>query len=411
MNDFNGLREQFHIPKHASGSDTHYFCGNSLGLMPKTAHAEVLCVLQAWADEGVEGHFKGDSPWMPYHEFLREDLAELVGAKPIEVVAMNSLSVNLHLLLTSFYRPSKTRFKILLEARAFPSDRYALESQVKLHGLDPGIALIELAPEPGADLLDVAQIQHAIAEAGESLALVLFPGVQYVSGQYFDLAAISAAAHAVGAIAGFDLAHAAGNIDLQLHASGADFAVWCSYKYLNAGPGAVAGAFVHERHAQTDRPRLAGWWGHDKNTRFLMGPDFQPTPGADGWQLSNPPILALAPLRASLRHFSAAGMANLRARSVFLTGLLERQLQSHFAEHLSQITPSDPAQRGSQLSVRVRAGRDAGRACLQALATQGIICDWREPDVIRISPTALYNTAQDIDALILALQTHFSAVT
>jgi kynureninase len=384
----------------------HYFCGNSLGLMPHRARKAVIDTLDQWANLGVEGHFTGADAWMSYHAFLTTDLAGLVGAKPIEVVAMNSLSVNLHLLMCSFYRPSQTRFKILMEARAFPSDRHAVESQIKLAGFDPADALIELSPRPGQDCFDPTDILDAVAQTGESLAMVLWPGVQYATGQAFDLASITQAAHSAGAIAGFDLAHAVGNLDLQLHASNADFAVWCSYKYLNGGPGAVGGAFVHERHAHRNLPRMAGWWGHDAQTRFQMGPDFHPTPGADGWQLSNPPILALAPVRASLQLFTELGMPALRQRSLSLHERLRAGVQS-LQGYLTPITPANASEHGCQLSVRVNAGRAAGRACFESLHHMGVLGDWREPDVIRLSPVPFYNNEADIDACIAALQQHF----
>lgn len=405
------LRTEFAIPE-MYGCPVHYFCGNSLGLMPKAAKTMVVEALDAWAAEGVEGHFKGAAPWMRYHELVRDDLATLVGAKPIEVVAMNTLTVNLHLLMTSFFRPTQTRNVILMEARAFPSDRHAVESQLKLQGLDVNTCLIELAPEPGSDLLDAAAIDAAIAVLGERLALVLMPGVQYATGQAFDLARITQAAHAVGAKVGFDLAHAVGNIEVNLHDSGADFAVWCSYKYLNSGPGAVAGAFVHERHANSDLLRLAGWWGHRADTRFQMRPNFEATPGADGWQLSNPPIFSLAPLRASLAQFSRVGIANLRQRSMILTAELSRKITDELSDFVKIITPADPAQRGCQLSLRVlsgqaNGGQEAGRACFQALAAAHIVADWREPDVIRVAPVPLYNTFEDIEALVAAMRCHF----
>ncbi len=402
-----GLRTEFAIPS-AYGRPVHYFCGNSLGLMPIAAKAMVVEALDSWAAEGVEGHFKGAAPWMRYHELVRDDLATLVGAKPIEVVAMNTLTVNLHLLMTSFFRPTAARNVILMEARAFPSDRHAVESQLKLHGLDINTCLVELAPAPGCDLLDVDVIDAAIAALGERLALVLMPGVQYATGQAFDLARISKAAHAVGAKAGFDLAHAVGNLEVNLHDADADFAVWCSYKYLNSGPGAVAGAFVHERHANSDLLRLAGWWGHRADTRFQMRPNFEPTPGADGWQLSNPPIFSLAPLRASLAQFTRVGIANLRQRSMILTAALADKITDELSDFVKIITPLEPAQRGCQLSLRVLRGQQAGRDCFQALAAANIVADWREPDVIRVAPVPLYNTLDDIDALVAAMRQHFT---
>ncbi len=398
------FRTRFHMPR-TGGSEQYYFCGNSLGLMPKDARNQVEEVLAQWSAEGVEAHFKGHSQWMPYHALVREDLALLVGAEPIEVVAMNSLTVNLHLLMASFYRPQGRRRKILLEARAFPSDRHAVASQVLWHGGDPNVDLIEIAPEPGADLIDPDALDAAINAHGEEIALVLLPGVQYVTGQAFDIARHTRIAHQVGATVGFDLAHAVGNLPLKLHEAGPDFAVWCSYKYLNSGPGAVAGAFVHSRHAHANLPRLAGWWGHDEASRFKMGPEFVPTPGADGWQLSNPPILALAPLRASLPIFKAATMDALRRKSVQLTGYLERRLTERLGDQLSIVTPGDPSQRGCQLSIRLRQGRELGQQLYRTLLEQGVICDWREPDILRASPAPLYNRFADCDGLVDALAT------
>ena len=389
------LRAQFHIPLHA-GDEQAYFCGNSLGLQPRGARAMVEEVLDKWADDAVEGHFREPAPWMPYHELVRNGLAEVVGALPAEVVAMNSLTANLHLMLVSFFRPTPERPAILMEAGAFPSDRHAIESQLRFHGLDPATDLVEVEPDQADGTISMAAIESAIAMHGPRLALVLWPGVQYRTGQAFDLAAIARLAHAAGAVAGFDLAHAVGNLPLRLHDSGADFAVWCHYKYMNAGPGAIGGCFVHERHARTQRPRFAGWWGHDQRTRFQMGPAFAPTPGADGWQLSNPPILALAPLRASLELFAQAGMGALRARSLRLTGYLEALIRERLADTLQIVTPRDPEHRGAQLSLRVAGGRARGRALFDALSRAGIIGDWREPDVIRISPAPLYNTHADI---------------
>ncbi|MFT3757166.1 MAG: kynureninase [Pseudoxanthomonas sp.] len=389
------LRNDFLIPKHGAAEQT-YFCGNSLGLQPRGVRARVQEVLDKWAHEAVEGHFRGQSQWMTYHEQVREPLARIVGAQPGEVVAMNSLSVNLHLMMASFYRPTRERPAILIEAGAFPSDRHAVESQIRLHGFDPATDLIEVQADDDGNL-SMQTIERAIAEHGPRLALVLWPGIQYRTGQAFDLAEIARLGHAQGAQVGFDLAHAAGNLPLQLHDANADFAVWCHYKYLNAGPGAVAGAFVHERHARCDLPRLAGWWGHEKETRFLMQPQFVPTPGADGWQLSNPPILALAPLLASLELFDkAGGMAALRTKSEKLTGFLEDLIRARLGDVLHILTPADPAQRGCQLSLRVLGGRERGRELFEYLVSIGIIGDWREPDVIRISPAPLYNRYKDV---------------
>ena len=390
-----GLREEFLIPRHG-GEDQAYFCGNSLGLQPKGARAMVEEVLDKWATQAVEGHFLDPAPWMPYHELVRESLAAVVGAQPSEVVAMNSLTANLHLMLVSFYRPTRERPAILMEAGAFPSDRYALESQVRFHGFDPASDLIEIEPDQEDGTISMQAIERAIATHGHRIAAIVWPGVQYRTGQAFDLREIARLGHAAGAIVGFDLAHAVGNLPVRLHDSGADFAVWCHYKYMNSGPGAVAGCFVHERHARSDRPRFAGWWGHRQDTRFRMGPEFSATPGADGWQLSNPPILGLAPLRASLDVFQRAGMPALRAKSEHLTGYLEALIRERLEGVLQIVTPADPAQRGCQLSLRVAGGRERGRALFEFLAANGVIGDWREPDVIRISPAPLYNTHADV---------------
>ena len=389
------FRDEFHLPLH-DGAPQAYFVGNSLGLQPKGARAHVEEVLDKWAREAVEGHFTGSAQWMPYHELVRDPLARVVGALPSEVVAMNSLTANLHLMLVSFYRPTRERPVLLMEAGAFPSDRYALESQVRFHGFDPAEALVEVAPDNADGTFSMAAIERAIAEHGPRLATIVWPGVQYRTGQAFDLKEIARLGHAAGAVVGFDLAHGAGNLPLQLHDADADFAVWCHYKYMNAGPGAVAGCFVHERHARTDRPRFAGWWGNDAAVRFKMGPQFSPTPGADGWQLSNPPILGLAPLRASLEQFDRATLPVLRAKSERLTGYLEQLIDAGLRDVLQVATPRDPAQRGCQLSLRVIGGRDRGRDLFDSLAARGVLGDWREPDVIRISPVPLYNTFADV---------------
>ena len=389
-------RQRFHIPQH-DGKDEIYLCGNSLGLQPRDTQRYVTEELEDWQRFGVKGHFDGRRPWMPYHEIFTERTARLVGAKPGEVVNMNSLTVNLHLMMTSFYRPTRERHKLLIERGAFPSDRYAVESQVRLHGFDPAESLIELASRKGEPFIPTDEIEAILAAEGGRIALVLLPGVQYYSGQAFDMQRIAAAAHQAGCRVGFDLAHAVGNLPLQLHDSGMDFAVWCNYKYMNSGPGAVAGCFVHERHAHAfDLPRLAGWWGHDKSTRFRMGPDFVPMPGAEGWQLSNPPVLGLAPLHASLDIFDDAGMPALREKSLKLTGYLEFLLKEKLAEHIDVLTTADPAQRGCQLSLRLHKGRDAARRVFEELEAAGVTGDWREPDVIRVAPVPLYNTYMDV---------------
>ena len=396
-------RAQFHIPQH-DGRDMAYFCGNSLGLQPRGARAYVDEVMDKWARDAVEGHFLEPAPWMPYHELVRDGLAGVVGAQPSEVVAMNSLTANLHFMMVSFFRPDAQRNVILMEAGAFPSDRHAMASQLHFHGLSPDTHLIELQPDGDDGTFSMAAIERAIAEHRDHLALVLWPGVQYRTGQAFDLKEIARLGHAAGAVVGFDLAHAVGNLPLQLHDSDADFAVWCHYKYMNSGPGAVAGCFVHARHARTDRPRFAGWWGHDQASRFRMGPEFVPTPGADGWQLSNPPILGLAPLRASLELFARAGMPALRAKSERLTGYLEALIRAHLADTLQIVTPASPAERGCQLSLRVEGGRERGRALFEFLGARGVLGDWREPDVIRISPAPLYNTHADVLRFVRTVQ-------
>ncbi|WP_017168613.1 kynureninase, partial [Xanthomonas phaseoli] len=349
------LRDAFVFPQHGDGDQT-YFVGNSLGLQPRAARAMLEEVLDQWGALAVEGHFTGPTQWLTYHQLVRDGLARVVGAQPGEVVAMNTLSVNLHLMMASFYRPTAERGAILIEAGAFPSDRHAVESQLRLHGLDPATHLIEVDADEPNGTVSMTAIAEAIAQHGPRLALVLWPGIQYRTGQAFDLAEIVRLARVQGAAVGFDLAHAVGNLPLTLHEDGVDFAVWCHYKYLNAGPGAVGGCFVHARHAKSDLPRMAGWWGHEQQTRFRMDPQFLPSPGAEGWQLSNPPVLALAPLRASLAVFDQAGMAALRTKSEQLTGHLEQLIHARVPQVLQIVTPAEPARRGCQLSLRV-AGR------------------------------------------------------
>ena len=398
------LRERFALPKGADGQPLIYFCGHSLGAAPRDARHRVTEELDDWERLGVNAHHGGRRPWIDYAGLLVKPLARLAGAREHEVVAMNSLTVNLHLLMASFYRPRGRRRLIVIEAGAFPSDRHAVLGQLRWHGLDPADALIEVAPPPGADLLDLAQLEKLLAARGEEVALVLWPGVQYRSGQAFDLARVARAANACGAICGLDLAHAIGNVPLALHDCGADFAVWCSYKYLNGGPGALGGAFVHERHAASELPRLAGWWGHERATRFAMGPEFHPAFGAAGWQVSNPPIFSSAPLLASLALFDSAGMAALRAKSLAMNALLLEQIDANLSAQLQCVTPRDAAQRGCQLSLRVRAGRDIGRAWFEKLGARGVVLDWREPDILRIAPVALYNRYADIAQFLQQLE-------
>lgn len=388
----NKFRNYFHIPKQTNGSEVLYFTGNSLGLQPKTTRSFIEQELKDWETFGVEGHFHAKNPWMPYHEFLTEQMAEIVGAKPIETVVMNSLTVNLHLLMVSFYRPQGKRRKIVIEKNAFPSDQYAVKSQLKFHQ-NSDSDLIELTPRDGEKILRIEDIEKTLRENGDEIALILLGGVNYYTGQAFDMKRITEIGHEIGAIVGFDLAHAAGNLLLKLHEWNVDFAAWCSYKYLNSGPGGIAGVFVHEKHAESfDLPRFAGWWGHDKETRFLMDDKFIPIKGAEGWQLSNPPIFQLASLRASLEIFHEAGMENLVEKSKKLTSYLEFLLNEIKDERIEIITPNDENQRGCQLSIRVK---NADKSLFKAISGKGVIADWREPDVIRVAPVPLYNSFID----------------
>lgn len=389
------FRDEFHVPMDAANKPLIYFCGHSLGLQPRAVGALLQQELDEWRRLGVEAHFAGRRPWLSYHERLASGLARLTGAMPQEVVAMNSLSVNLHLLLTSFYRPTRERHKILIERSAFPSDRYAVESQIKLHGYDPTDALLEIAARDNERFVRRDDVLQLLQQQGSQIATILLPGVQYLTGQLFDIAAIAQEAQRQGCKVGFDLAHAIGNVPLALHDANVDFAVWCSYKYLNAGPGAIGGAFVHERHANAfDLPRLAGWWGHDKHSRFAMPETFSPLAGAEGWQVSNPPILAMAPLLASLEIFSRVGMERLRDKSMRLTGYLEQLLRQHLSGRIEIIT-TDRDARGAQLSLRLSSAKGLSQKIHAELSTAGIVCDWREPDIIRVAPVPLYNTYRE----------------
>jgi kynureninase len=385
------FRTQFHMPKQADGRDVLYFGGNSLGLMPKKARAYVTEELDDWAAMGVTGYFASRSNWVRYHEQFKAPLARLVGAQPAEVAAMLTLTANLHLALVSFYRPTPQRYKILMEKQAFPSDHYAIRSQLALHGYDPREALLELAPRDGEDVLRMEDIQDMLDDEGDTIALVLFAGVAYYSGQRYDLTALAAAARQAGCVVGFDLAHAIGNVPIDLTAAAPDFAVWCHYKYLNAGPGAVGGMYVNARHhGRTDLPRLEGWWGNSLQSRFKMDSVFDPATGADAWQLSNYSVFSFAALKASLDLFDAATMPALRQKSLALTGYLEALLRP--IDGVQVFTPADPEARGAQLSVRVR----GGRATFDALQSKGVVCDWREPDCIRLAPAPLYTRFEDV---------------
>jgi kynureninase len=392
------FRNEFIFTSDNSGNPQLYFCGNSLGLQPKSAKNALENELHDWAKWGVEGHFHGRKPWFHYHKFLTDYTAEVVGAKPIEVVVMNQLTVNLHLLMASFYQPNNQRYKIIMEAGAFPSDMYAVESQVRFHGYNYDDAVIELKPREGEHTLRTDDILQSIEDHKDEIALVFFSGVQYYTGQLFDIQKITQKAHEIGAIAGFDLAHAAGNAELQLHDWDVDFAAWCSYKYLNSGPGNVSGVFIHEKHATNPNTfRLSGWWGYREDKRFLMQRGYQPEPGAAGWQMSNAPVFGMAVHLSSLELFHKAGIHNLRNKSIELTSFLEFVLKQVQIENpklkFEIITPTNPNERGAQLSLLVL---ENGKNIFDHLTNNHIIADWREPNVIRIAPTPLYNTFEDV---------------
>lgn len=387
------FRDEFSLPHGPDAQPLIYLSGHSLGLAPLQARKLVNEELDDWDRLAVLGHHTGRRPWIGYAEHLQEGLARLTGAAPAEVVAMNSLTVNLHLLMASFYRPTAQRHRIMIETGAFPSDRHAVASQIAWHGYDPAEALIESASAE-------SQLEALLSEQGEQVALVLWPGVQYLTGQAFDIARVAAATHRAGARCGIDLAHSIGNLPLHLHDAEVDFAVWCSYKYLNAGPGAIGGAFVHSRHARSALPGLAGWWGHDPQTRFLMEPAFAPSSGAAGWQVSNPPILSTAPLLASLRLFDAAGIAALRSKSLAMHALLRTAIETQLGEALACVTPAEDARHGCQLSLRVNRGRESGRVVFERLTQLGVVADWREPDILRVAPAPLYNSFADVAAFV-----------
>jgi len=388
------FRSEFLFPKSLGQHDVVYLAGNSLGLQPKKVQTLLLEVCEDWKSLGVEGHIKAKNPWLPYHELVTQQLARLVGAQNDEVVAMGSCTANLHLMMVSFYRPQPKRFKILVEKSAFPSDQYAIASQVRFHGFEPSDAIIEIAPNTGSDLINFESFEEAIEKNKDSLALILIGNVNYLSGQYYSIPKLCQIAKKYGIKIGFDLAHGIGNLKLNLHDDGPDFAVWCSYKYLNSGPGAIAGLFVHNRHAKDlELPRFAGWWGHNKSTRFQMGPHFDPISGAEGWQLSNPPIFQLAALRASLELFDQAGMDKLREKSVALTEYALGKIKN--IAGITCITPQSSAERGTQLSLKVEGN---AKALCSKLYDHGVVCDYREPGIIRIAPAPLYTRFEDIDA-------------
>jgi kynureninase len=394
-------RNQFHIPQ-VNGKDSIYLCGNSLGLQPKKVKEYVNETLDDWAALGVEGHLHARHPWLPYHEFLTQSTARLVGANTSEVVVMNSLTVNLHLLMASFYRPTADRYKILIESDAFPSDRYAVASQAKWHGFDEEDAVVMWRPKPGKHLLELDDLEDILRVEGEQIALIMVGGVNYYTGQYLNIPEITRMGHDYGITVGFDLAHAAGNVDVQLHDWNVDFAAWCSYKYLNSGPGSLGGIFIHDRLGQDlSTPRLSGWWGHNKATRFRMRDEFDPLPGAEGWQLSNPPILPLAAMRASMELFDEAGISQLRETSRENVKYMYDALSS--SGKIQIITPENPEERGCQLSLMV--GKD-GRPMFDYLTSQGVIADWREPDVIRIAAAPLYNTREDAERFVRLVESY-----
>ena len=388
-------RAEFHFPRTTDGREVIYLCGNSLGLQPRRAAEDVMAFMNEWQTLGVLGYHDPGADWLNLHERLAPTAAALAGARREEVVVMNSLTINLHLLMASFYRPTRERHMILIEEGAFPSDRYAVVSQLRWHGREPASSCVQVAPRAGEHLLRQEHLVSEIERIGEQLALVLLPGVQYLTGQRLDVRAVAEAAHRVGAVAGFDLAHAMGNLPLALHDWNVDFAAWCSYKYLNGGPGATAGAFVHERHFGTTAPRLSGWWGNDLESRFEMAAEFQPYRGAAGWQVSNHPLLGMVPLQASFAQFAAAGLPALRERSISLTGWLEQLLESRLGDRVEILTPREPDKRGAQLSVRMRGARGNGRELFERMLAAGLTCDWREPDVIRLAPAPLYNSYED----------------
>lgn len=395
-------RNKFHIPKDDQGNDWLYFTGNSLGLQPKSTREYIQQELDDWAKYGVEGHFEAKNPWMPYHEFLTENMAKIVGAKPLEVVIMNTLTTNLHLLMVSFYQPTQEKYKIVIESDAFPSDRYAVQSQLEFHGFDADKGLIEWKPREGEELVRMEDLEAILEEEGDEIAMLLIGGVNYYTGQYLDIKKIAQLGHSKDCMVGIDLAHGAGNIQPNLHESGVDFAAWCTYKYLNSGPGSLAGLFVHEKHAHNKKlPRFSGWWNHNKETRFNMRQPFDVMAGAEGWQLSNPPILSMAAIKASLDLFAEVGMDALRQKSEKLTGYFEYLIDQIDSEDITVITPRNPAERGCQLSIQVK---NADKGLHEKLTAHHVITDWREPDVIRCAPVPMYNSFEDVYRMVEILK-------
>ena len=396
------LRKEFHIPRDKDGKEWLYFTGNSLGLQPKITSKYIEQELNDWANFGVEGHFEAKNPWLSYHELLTDAMAKVVGAKPVEVVVMNTLTTNLHLLMVSFYQPSKTKYKIIIESDAFPSDRYAVQSQLSFHGFDPEEALIEWKPKEGKELLELEDLKSILDSQGDEVALLLIGGVNYYTGQYLDIKKIAELGHAKKCMVGIDLAHGVGNIQPNLHDSGVDFAAWCTYKYLNSGPGSLSGLFVHEKHAQRkDLPRFAGWWNHNKETRFNMRQPFDVMSGAEGWQLSNPPILSMAAIKASLDIFDKVGMSALLNKSKKLTGFFEYLIHEIASDTIKIITPTHPNERGCQLSLQVK---NADKNLHKKLTENNIITDWREPDVIRCAPVPMYTSFEDVYCMVKTLE-------
>ena len=396
------LRNEFHIPRDKEGKEWLYFTGNSLGLQPKITSKYIEQELDDWANFGVEGHFEAKNPWLSYHELLTDTMAKVVGAKPVEVVVMNTLTTNIHLLMVSFYQPSKTKYKIIIESDAFPSDRYAVQSQLSFHGFDPDEALIEWKPKEGKELLELEDLKSILDSQGDDVALLLIGGVNYYTGQYLDIKKIAELGHAKKCMVGIDLAHGVGNIQPNLHDSGVDFAAWCTYKYLNSGPGSLSGLFVHEKHAQRkDLPRFAGWWNHNKETRFNMRQPFDVMSGAEGWQLSNPPILSMAAIKASLDIFDKVGMSALLNKSKKLTGFFEYLIHEIASDTIKIITPTHPNERGCQLSLQVK---NADKNLHKKLTENNIITDWREPDVIRCAPVPMYTSFEDVYCMVKTLE-------